>query len=44
MERNLTETLSQSFLDYAAYTIQRRAIPDVRDMLKFSTRQLLHAA
>ena len=44
MERDLTETLSQSFLDYAAYTIQRRAIPDVRDMLKFSTRQLLHAA
>ena len=31
-------------MDYAAYTIQRRAIPDVRDMLKFSTRQLLHAA
>lgn len=43
MKKDLTETLSTSFLDYAAYTIQRRAIPDVRDGLKFSARQLLHA-
>lgn len=42
--KDLNETVENAFLDYAAYTIQRRAIPDVRDGLKFSARQLLHAA
>lgn len=37
------QSLSQAFLDYSAYNLQRRAIPDVRDGLKWSARQLLHA-
>ncbi len=37
------ENVTQAFLDYSAYNLQRRAIPDVRDGLKWSARQLLHA-
>lgn len=48
MEENIRlvdgkESLSQAFLDYSAYNLQRRAIPDSRDGLKWSARQLLHA-
>lgn len=35
--------LTQSFLDYSAFILQRRALPDVRDGLKFTGRQILHA-
>jgi len=40
---NLEKTLEQNFLTYSAYVIQRRAIPDARDMLKYTGRQILHA-
>lgn len=40
---NIIETLNESFLEYAGYNIQRRAIPDARDGLKWGARQLLHA-
>lgn len=43
IKENLEEVLSTAFLDYAGYNIQRRAIPDVRDGLKWGARQLLHA-
>lgn len=39
----LEKVLEQSFLDYSAYVIQRRAIPDARDMFKYTARQILHA-
>lgn len=40
---NLENVLEQSFLDYSAFVIQRRAIPDARDGLKYTGRQILHA-
>lgn len=43
MISNLEKILEDSFLDYSAYVIQRRAIPDARDMLKYTARQILHA-
>ena len=39
----MEEVLSSAFLEYAGYNLQRRAIPDVRDGLKWGTRQLLHS-
>lgn len=41
--RDMGEVLSESFLTFAGYNIQRRAIPDARDGLKWGARQLLHA-
>ena len=41
--RDMEEVLSESFLTFAGYNIQRRAIPDARDGLKWGARQLLHA-
>lgn len=41
--KSIEDTLSQSFLEYAGYNLQRRSIPDVRDGLKWGARQLLHA-
>lgn len=43
MTEKLERVLEQSFLDYSAYVIQRRAIPDARDMMKYTARQILHA-
>lgn len=43
LEQNLEEVLSQAFLEYAGYNLQRRALPDARDGLKWGTRKLLHA-
>lgn len=40
---NLENTLESSFLDYAAFIAQRRAIPDARDSMKYTARQILHA-
>lgn len=40
---DLQETVENSFLTYAGHVIQERAIPDVRDGLKFSTRQILYS-
>ena len=42
-EVNLTETLENSFANYAGMVIQDRAIVDVRDGLKPSARQLTYA-
>lgn len=39
----MEEVLSTSFLTFAGYNLQRRAIPDARDGLKWGARQLLHA-
>ena len=41
--KNMEEVLSSAFLEYAGYSLQRRAIPDARDGLKWGARQLLHA-
>ena len=43
IEKSIEDTLSDAFLEYAGYNLQRRAIPDVRDGLKWGARQLLHA-
>jgi DNA gyrase subunit A len=42
-EVNLTETLENSFAQYAGMVIQDRAIVDVRDCMKPSARQLMWA-
>lgn len=42
-KENMEEVLSNAFLEYAGYNLQRRAIPDARDGLKWGARQLLHA-
>lgn len=41
--KDMEEVLSSAFLEYAGYNLQRRAIPDARDGLKWGARQLLHA-
>lgn len=43
IKQNIDTVLKESFLEYAGYNLQRRAIPDVRDGLKWGARQLLHA-
>ena len=43
IDENIEEILSNAFLEYAGYNLQRRAIPDVRDGLKWGARQLLHS-
>ncbi len=43
IKENMEEVLSSAFLEYAGYNLQRRAIPDARDGLKWGARQLLHA-
>lgn len=43
MKENLETILESSFLDYSAFVLQRRAIPDARDGLKYTARQILHA-
>ncbi len=43
IKQNIDTILKESFLEYAGYNLQRRAIPDVRDGLKWGARQLLHA-
>ena len=40
---NLEQTLEESFLNYSAFVIQRRAIPDARDGFKYTARQIIHA-
>lgn len=39
----LEKILEESFLNYSAFVLQRRAIPDARDGLKYTGRQILHA-
>lgn len=43
MKENLEAILESSFLDYSAFVLQRRAIPDARDGMKYTARQILHA-
>lgn len=43
IQKDLTQTLSRAFLDFSAYNIQRRAIPDSRDGLKWGARQLIYS-
>lgn len=43
INENIEEILSNAFLEYAGYNLQRRAIPDARDGLKWGARQLLHS-
>ena len=43
VKKDIEEVLSTAFLEYAGYNLQRRAIPDVRDGLKWGARQLIHA-
>ena len=43
VKKQMEDVLSNAFLEYAGYNLQRRAIPDVRDGLKWGARQLLHA-
>lgn len=43
IKKDIEEALSTAFLEYAGYNLQRRAIPDVRDGLKWGARQLIHA-
>lgn len=41
VEKDFKETIENNFLTYANYVILNRAIPDVRDCLKLSTKQIL---
>ena len=43
IQKDITNVLSDSYLEYASYNIQRRAIPDSRDGLKWGARQLLYS-
>lgn len=43
ISENLENVLSSAFLEYAGYNLQRRAIPDARDGLKWGARQIIHA-
>lgn len=43
MKETLEAILEKSFLDYSAFVLQRRAIPDARDGMKYTARQILHA-
>lgn len=43
VQKSLERILEESFLNYSAFVLQRRAIPDVRDGMKYTARQILHA-
>lgn len=43
VQKSLESILEESFLNYSAFVLQRRAIPDVRDGMKYTARQILHA-
>ena len=43
MKNTLEAILEESFLNYSAFVLQRRAIPDARDGMKYTARQILHA-
>ena len=40
---DIAEILEQSFVDYGAFVLQRRALPDMRDGIKYTARQIIHA-
>lgn len=43
IERDAKEVFEEEFLDFAGYNLQRRALPDARDGLRWGARKLLHA-
>lgn len=43
IEKDAQEVFEQDFLDFAGYNLQRRALPDARDGLKWGARKLIHA-
>ena len=43
IERDGIDVFEEDFLNFAGYNLQRRAIPDARDGLKWGARKLLHA-
>jgi len=43
IERDGEEVFKEEFLEFAGYNLQRRAIPDARDGLKWGARQLLYS-
>lgn len=43
IERDAQEIFEEDFLDFAGYNLQRRALPDARDGLKWGARKLLHS-
>lgn len=43
IDKDIMSVINDAFLEYAGYNLQRRAIPDVRDGLKWGSRQILHA-
>lgn len=43
IERDGKEMFEEEFLNFAGYNLQRRALPDARDGLKWGARKLLHA-
>lgn len=43
IERDGVEVFQEEFLDFAGYNLQRRALPDARDGLKWGARKLIHA-
>ena len=43
IERDGIEVFQEEFLDFAGYNLQRRALPDARDGLKWGARKLIHA-
>lgn len=42
MEVNLTSVIEESFLQFGGAVLQSRALPDARDLLKPSARQIFY--
>ena len=42
MEVNLTPIIKESFLQFGGAVLQSRALPDARDLLKPSARQIFY--
>lgn len=42
MEQNLTSTIKESFIQFSGAVLQSRALPDVRDCMKPSARQIFY--
>lgn len=42
MEKQLTPIIKESFIQFGGAVLQSRALPDVRDLLKPSARQIFY--
>ena len=40
----IEDVVEDSFINYSAFVLQRRSLPDVRDGMRYTQRQILHAA